>query len=206
MCTEPEPEYALEPVTADSRSEALRLLLEAVEVDMEKTLQRPEPNGDFERLDTDPVLENANDAHKPIKAAQKDRKRTKMGKKSVGKKKKDEEAVSEEEDELDHDLREAHVPKVRRGAVTRSKAPEINLSDSGAEEPVLEQRNLRSSTKSGKGKRKREESVDESDQETEDDNIVAVPKRAGKQALRMSVETGVKRGGKCGGREGGRGK
>jgi hypothetical protein len=126
-----------------------------------------------------------------------------MGEKSVGSE--DKEAVSIE-DELAHDLQEAHVPKAPRGSLTRSKAPVIDLSDEDAEDQVLEQPNLRPGTKLGEVKRKRMESVDESDQETEYDNIVVDSKRLGKQTMKAPEEAGVKRGGKRGDRGGGRGK
>jgi len=171
---------------------------------METELKLPALDGHLERLNTVSVVEDTDDVCQPGRAARKGDKRTDMGRKSAGKK--DEEAVASDEDDLAHVLREAHVPKARRGAITRRKAPLIDLSDSEAEEPILGQRNLRSGTKAGERKRKREGSADESDQETDDDSIVVVSKCARKQVMKAPDGAGVKRGGKRGGRGGGRGK
>ncbi|EAT82098.2 hypothetical protein SNOG_10704 [Parastagonospora nodorum SN15] len=162
----------------------------AVAVEMEETLQFPELDGYLERLEAASVLGDTNDVREPGGAAHEGSKRAKTGKKSVGTK--DEEAVSSTEDEFAHDFQEAHV----RGA------PAINLSDEDAEEPVLEQRKLQSGTKLGEVKRKRKESVTESDQETEDDNSVVDSKCVGKQAMKAPEEAGVQRGRKRGGRGG----
>ncbi|KAH3978846.1 hypothetical protein HBH92_123740 [Parastagonospora nodorum] len=176
VCAESKPVYVIEPVIAETRSKALRKLLEAMAVEMGETLQFPELDGYLERLEAASVLGDTNDVREPGGAAHEGSKRAKTGKKSVGTK--DEEAVSSTEDELAHDFQEAHVLKARRG------------------------RKLRSGTKLGEVKRKRKESVTESDQETEDDNSVVDSKRVGKQAMKAPEEAGVKRGRKRGGRGG----
>ncbi|KAH4929556.1 hypothetical protein HBI79_122060 [Parastagonospora nodorum] len=181
VCAESKPVYVIEPVIAETRSKALRKLLEAMAVEMEETLQFPELDGYLERLEAASVLGDTNDVREPGGAAHEGSKRAKTGKKSVGTK--DEEAVSSTEDEFAHDFQEAHVLKARRVV-------------------VLEQRKLQSGTKLGEVKRKRKESVTESDQETEDDNSVVDSKCVGKQAMKAPEEAGVQRGRKRGGRGG----